>query len=85
MFFNSMSESLVQTYYIPCIVTTFRIIINVIKQAAEVDKDGPRSFLGNQVGLHLLRWSIWRNCDRTLFQTYMVSLSEGLNQCCTLK
>uniref|UniRef100_A0A2P2PLY9 Uncharacterized protein n=1 Tax=Rhizophora mucronata TaxID=61149 RepID=A0A2P2PLY9_RHIMU len=45
-----------------CIVTSFWIIIHVIKQPSEVNKDGPRSGRGNLVGMHLLRRSIWGNC-----------------------
>ena len=33
--------------HIPCIVTTFRVIIHIIKQTTEVNEDGPRGFLGN--------------------------------------
>jgi hypothetical protein len=36
---------------IPSIITTFRVIINIIEQPTEVDEDGPWSVLGNQVAL----------------------------------
>jgi hypothetical protein len=48
---------------IPCIITTFWIIIYIIKQSTEIDKNGPWNVRGNLVGLHLLRRSKRRNCN----------------------
>lgn len=70
---------------LPCIITTFRIISNVIKQTSEVHKNGSRSLLGNQVGLHFLWRSIWGNSDRAIFQANMISLTKSLNQGSTLE
>ncbi|GER54154.1 callose synthase 1 [Striga asiatica] len=39
----------------PCVVTTFRIVTNIVKQTSEVNKYGSRGGGRNEMGLHLLR------------------------------
>lgn len=70
---------------LPGIITTLWIIIHIIKQTPEVNKDGSGGVGRDQVRLHFLRRGIRRNCDRTLVQTNMVPLAKCLNQSSTLK
>lgn len=88
--YNSSRMQCPPSYYqmemaLPCIITTFRIISNIIKQTSEIHKNGSRSLLRNQVGLHFLWRSIWGNCDRANFQANMISLTKSLNQGSTLE
>ncbi len=44
---------------LPCIITSFRIIANIIEETTEVNKNGAWSTWRNKSRLHLFRWGIW--------------------------
>lgn len=70
---------------LPCIIAPFRVVVNIVEQTAEVDKDRARDIWRYKMSLHLLWRCKRRNGDGALVQTHMVPLTKCLNQSGTLE
>lgn len=71
--------------YVPCIIATFWVVVNIIEETTEVDKDRAWNVWRKKMGLHL-QWRCKRgNSDGALVQTHMVPLTKRLNQSSTLE
>ena len=66
---------------IPGVISALRVITNIIEEAPKVDEYRTRSVRRDQMGLHLLGRSIWRDDYGVLLEADVIPLPKSLHKC----